>query len=140
MNEVQVEIVTPGRKVYEGKVRMVIAKGVEGELGVQYGHIPLVTPLQIAPLRIQLADGQQHFAVSGGFLEVRRDKVTVLAETAEAAADIDVDRAKSARQRAEQNLEGLDSKDPQYKKYTADLNRAKVRLKVAESVATNVRR
>lgn len=81
MKTVQVEIVTPERRVYEGEATMVIARGAEGELGILPGHIPLVTPLTIGAITVKEGSQDRLVAVSGGFLEVRPDKVTVLAET-----------------------------------------------------------
>jgi F-type H+-transporting ATPase subunit epsilon len=84
---------------------MVIARGVQGDLGILPNHMPLVTPLKIAPVRIK-TEGEKEIrmAVSGGFMEVRGDKVTILAETAELPEDIDVERAKAAKERAEKRL------------------------------------
>jgi F-type H+-transporting ATPase subunit epsilon len=131
MNTVQVDIVTPERKVYEGQVRMVIAKGVEGELGILLGHVPVVTPLKTGVLRLLVDNKEHHIAVSGGFLEVRPDKVTVLAETAELPEEIDVDRAQNAKERAERRLSELDKGDKEYRVHEAALQRAINRLKVA---------
>lgn len=83
MKTVQVDVVTPEQKVYEGEATMVIARGVEGELGIQPGHAPLVTPLKEGTLRIKQGNRENMIKISGGFLEVRPEKVTVLADTAE---------------------------------------------------------
>ncbi|MBW7475070.1 F0F1 ATP synthase subunit epsilon [Paenibacillus oenotherae] len=106
MSTFLLEIVTPERKVYAENVNMVIVKGVEGELGILPNHIPLVTPLRIAPVTIKKDRAEQVVAVNGGFIEVRKDKVVILAESAELPADIDVERAQAAKQRAEQRLSG----------------------------------
>ena len=105
MSKMLVEVVTPERVVYSGEAQMVIARGVAGDLGILPNHIPLVTPLKIAPVRIK-GDGDKEtkIAVNGGFMEVRGDKVTILAETAELPGDIDVARAQAAKSRAEQRL------------------------------------
>lgn len=105
MSTFLVEIVTPERKVYEETANMVSVKGVEGELGILPNHIPLVTPLRIAPVTIKRDGGKVDVvAVNGGFIEVRKDKVVILAESAELAQDIDVARAEAAKQRAQQRL------------------------------------
>ncbi|RIX51018.1 F0F1 ATP synthase subunit epsilon [Paenibacillus nanensis] len=105
MSTFLVEIVTPERKVYEETANMVSVKGVEGELGILPNHIPLVTPLRIAPVTIKRDGGKVDVvAVNGGFIEVRKDKVVILAESAEMAKDIDVARAEAAKQRAQQRL------------------------------------
>lgn len=106
MSTFLLEIVTPERKVYAEQVSMVIVKGVEGELGILPNHIPLVTPLKIAPVTIKKDRKEQVVAVNGGFIEVRKDKVVILAESAELPADIDIERAQAAKQRAEQRLSG----------------------------------
>ncbi|WP_312109584.1 F0F1 ATP synthase subunit epsilon [Brevibacillus reuszeri] len=105
MSKMTVEVVTPERVVYSGQAEMVIARGVQGDLGILPNHMPLVSPLKIAPVRIKTeGDKEVLMAVSGGFMEVRGDKVTILAETAELPGDIDVDRAKAAKTRAEKRL------------------------------------
>lgn len=129
------EIVTPERKVYAQEVDSISVKGVEGELGILAGHIPLVTPLQIAPLKIK-ANGQEHWiAIHGGFLEVRSDKVVVLAESAEMPEDIDLERAKAAKIRAEQRISMADrSKRDQidFRRAELSLQRSITRIKVSE--------
>jgi F-type H+-transporting ATPase subunit epsilon len=98
------EIVTPERKVYAEQVSMIVVKGVAGELGILPHHIPLVTPLKIAPVHIKQGSTDLYVAVSGGFMEVGKDKVIILAESAELPGDIDVERAKTAKARAEGRL------------------------------------
>ena len=108
------EVVTPERVAYSGQVSSLQAPGSEGSFGVLAGHIPLLTSLQIGRLRFVEEDGNEvKMAISGGFVEVRREQVAVLAETAERVEEIDVERAEAARQRAEERLaqareEGVD--------------------------------
>lgn len=105
MSTLLLEVVTPERIVYSQQADMVIVKGAEGELGVLPNHIPLVTPLKIAPVRVKKSGGQEDLiAVHGGFIEVRKEKVVVLAEAAELPEEIDVDRARAAKERAERRL------------------------------------
>jgi F-type H+-transporting ATPase subunit epsilon len=104
MNKMPVEIVTPERKVYENEVNMIIARGGDGDLGIMAGHVPVVTTLKVSQLRLKTDKGDQVIAVSGGFLEVKPEKVTVLAEAAELPEEIDVDRAARAKERAERRL------------------------------------
>ncbi|MBO7748682.1 F0F1 ATP synthase subunit epsilon [Paenibacillus sp. MWE-103] len=106
MSSFLLEIVTPERKVYAEDVNMVIVKGSEGEMGILPNHIPMVTPLKIAPVTIKLKNAEEKIAVNGGFLEIRKDKVVILAESAERQADIDLARAEAAKQRAEQLMSG----------------------------------
>lgn len=98
------EIVTPERLIYSGDVTSIIAKTSEGDLGVLPGHIAMVAPLQIGLLSIQHDGKWSRAAVHSGFVEVRRDKVVVLAESAELPESIDVDRARAARERAQLRL------------------------------------
>ncbi|MBJ6361889.1 F0F1 ATP synthase subunit epsilon [Paenibacillus sp. GCM10012307] len=104
MSTFLLEIVTPERKVYAQDVDMVSVKGIEGEFGILPNHIPFVTPLQIAPVVIKKDRQEEYIAVNGGFVEVRKDKVVILAESAERQTDIDLDRAMAAKNRAEQRL------------------------------------
>ncbi|QDX91635.1 F0F1 ATP synthase subunit epsilon [Brevibacillus laterosporus] len=131
MSKMIIEIVTPERVVYSGDATMVIARGVEGELGILPNHTPLVTPLKIAPVRIkQEGDKETIIAVSGGFMEVRGQTVTILAEAAEQSDSIDTARAELAKQRAENRLnEKVPDLDVQRAEYA--LQRAIVRLDAA---------
>lgn len=99
------EIVTPERIAYAGQVNMIIVKGQEGDMGILAQHLSLVTPLKIAPVIIK-KDKQpdEIIAINGGFLEVRKEKVVILAESAEFPGDIDLERAKRAKERAEKRL------------------------------------
>ena len=99
------EVVTPERVAYSGQVASLQAPGSEGSFGVLAGHVPLLTSLQIGRLRFVEEDGSEvQMAISGGFAEVGREQVAVLAETAERVEEIDVERAEAARQRAEERL------------------------------------
>ncbi|GBG10226.1 F0F1 ATP synthase subunit epsilon [Paenibacillus sp. MY03] len=128
MSTFLVEIVTPERKVYEETANMVSVKGVEGELGILPNHIPLVTPLRIAPVTIKRGGVVDIIAVNGGFIEVRKDKVVILAESAELARDIDVRRAEAAKKRAEERLAKREQID--YHRAELALQRALNRLSV----------
>lgn len=104
MSTLRLEIVTPERTVYEKDVNMVVARGVDGDLGIMPHHIPLVTPLKIAPVKAKIGNNDEYIAVHGGFMEVRKDKVVILAESAELGQDIDVHRAQEAKNRAQDRL------------------------------------
>ncbi|GGJ74314.1 F-type H+-transporting ATPase subunit epsilon [Anoxybacillus voinovskiensis] len=130
MKTIKVSVVTPDGPVYEADVEMVSTKAKSGELGILPGHIPLVAPLEIGAVRLK-KDGKTEFiAVSGGFLEVRPDKVTVLAQAAERAEDIDVARAKAAKERAERRLQAKQD-DIDFKRAELALRRAMNRLDIA---------
>jgi F-type H+-transporting ATPase subunit epsilon len=129
MSTLLLEIVTPERRVYAKDVEMVSVKGLDGELGIMPLHVPIVSPLKIAPVRVKLIGGGEDFiAVHGGFVEVRKDKVVILAEGAELSEEIDVDRAERARLRAEQRLSNKDMVD--FHRAEIALQRALTRLDV----------
>ncbi|MDP1510270.1 F0F1 ATP synthase subunit epsilon [Paenibacillus sp. CMAA1739] len=135
MSTYLLEIVTPERLVYTEQVNSISVRGSEGDLGILPGHLPLVTPLKIAPVRIKIGGQTEVIAVNGGFIEVRKDKVVILAESAERSEDIDVERARAARERAELRLQ---SKQDQIDHHRAEvaLQRALNRLN-AISIRTN---
>jgi F-type H+-transporting ATPase subunit epsilon len=101
-------VVSVERSLFEGDVEFIIANGADGELGVLARHAPLMTILKPGPLRIQEVIGgpEQILFVGGGFLEVLPDRVTVLADVAEHADEISVERAEEARRRAQEKLAG----------------------------------
>ena len=100
MDGLRVEVVSGEGILYEGQARMVLAPGLLGQLGILPRHAPLVSVLVPGELRLKLEDREEFFALGGGFLEVRDDRVVILADTAERADEIDVERAEAARQRA----------------------------------------
>lgn len=128
----QLEIVTPERLAYSDEVDMVLVPGIDGELGILPHHTPLVSLLGVGELKIRKGADEESFAIAGGFLQVRPDKVVVMAETAEIDSDIDLERAQKARAEAEKALgegyvEGADLSAAR-----AELQRALVRIRVAE--------
>jgi F-type H+-transporting ATPase subunit epsilon len=127
MSTLRLEIVTPERKVYEQDVNMVVVKGAAGELGILPNHIPLVTPLKIAPVKAKKDGSDEYIAVHGGFMEVRKDKVVILAESAELGSDIDVARAREAKARAESRLSSKQA-DLDHHRAERALQRALARL------------
>ncbi len=131
-----IEIVTAERVVRtEEAVDVLIAPGSEGQLAILPRHAPLMTTLDFGELVFRRGSSESSFAISGGFLEVHSNHVTVLADVAEAAEDIDVDRAEKARTRAEERLrdiheEGVSTAD--LARAQAAMQRALLRLRVAE--------
>ena len=101
----QLEIVTPDRLAYSDEVDSVQLPGIEGELGVLPHHAPLISTLGVGELRIRKGGAEESFAIVGGFLQVLPTKVVVLAETADMASEIDLERAQEARREAEKALE-----------------------------------
>jgi F-type H+-transporting ATPase subunit epsilon len=132
MAGLRLDIVTAERSVYSEEVDMVIAPGVEGQLGILPHHVPLMTRLQAGELRIKKGGQEESLAISGGFLEVRPDRVVVLADAAERAEEIDVARAEEAKRRAQERLAAKYAPGVDVARAEAALRRALARLKVAE--------
>jgi F-type H+-transporting ATPase subunit epsilon len=132
MATLHLEIVTIERKVFDDEVNMVVAPGSEGMLGILPRHTPLLTALNYGELQIK-KEGQedQFFAIGGGFMEVQPNHVVVLADSAEHAEEIDVERAEAARRRAEESLARA-PEELELEQAEAALRRSVIRLKVAE--------
>ncbi|MDD2364666.1 MAG: F0F1 ATP synthase subunit epsilon [Desulfuromonadaceae bacterium] len=129
--KMKLEIVTPYKKVVDTEVEEVTATGSLGEFGVLPGHAPFLTSLRIGELAYKLNGVYEHMSLNWGYFEICDDKIIVLVETAELAADIDLERAKAALSRAEEKLKKLTSEDKQFKVYEAALQRALIRMQVA---------
>ena len=126
------EIVTPERLAYSDEVDSVVLPGVEGELGVLPHHAPLVSMLGVGELRIRKGGSEESFAIVGGFLQVRPDKVVVMAETADLASEIDLEKAQEARREAERALESGYTEGADLSIARAALQQALLRIRVAE--------
>jgi len=128
---IRLDIVTAERVVYSEDVDVVVAPGIEGQLGILPHHTPLMTSLQVGELRVRKDKEEFSLAISGGFLEVRPDRIIVLADTAERAEEIDIARAEEAKRRAQEQLSqyplAVDAA-----RVEASLRRSLARLKVAE--------
>lgn len=125
------EIVTPEHVVFSQEVDSLTVRGVEGELGILPGHIPFVTPLQVAPLAIKYGGKTQTIAVHGGFVEVQGGKVIVLAESAELPEEIDLERAIAARERAERRLSASEQDRIDHRRAELALQKAITRINVS---------
>lgn len=131
---IRFEFIAQERVVFEDDVNMVIAPGAGGTLGVLPKHAPLMTVIEPGEIVVK-KEGQpdRYFAVGGGFMEVRPNKITLLARSGEAADEIDIQRAEEARQRAEEFLAaGPPSSEERRQLMELALRRSKIRLKVAE--------
>jgi F-type H+-transporting ATPase subunit epsilon len=126
------EIVTPERQVFSDEVDSVVCPGIEGELGVLPHHAPLLTTLGFGELRIRRGGEEEFFAIAGGFLQVRPDKVVVMAETADMASEIDLEKALEARREAERQLSEGFEEPADLARARAALQRALIRIRVAE--------
>jgi F-type H+-transporting ATPase subunit epsilon len=135
-DSLELVIVSPERQLLREKAVEVQLPGADGYLGVLPGHAPLITELGIGELSFHDASGKEssHLAIMSGFAEVLPDRVTVLAETAEFAEEIDVARAKAALERARAQL-ASNAADLDWEMATAALQRALIRIKVAEFAA-----
>jgi F-type H+-transporting ATPase subunit epsilon len=129
---IELEIVTPERLAYSDTVDSVVLPGIEGEIGVLPHHAPLVSMLGVGELRIRKDGQEESFAIAGGFLQVRPDKVVVMAETADLASEIDLERAQEARREAERALEGGFQEGADLSAARAQLQQALLRIRVAE--------
>jgi F-type H+-transporting ATPase subunit epsilon len=128
----KIDIVTPERVIYSGEADAVVAPGIEGQLGILPHHAPLITMLQAGELGVRKGGEEVYVAILGGFLEVRPDRVIILADTAERAEEIDVARAEEAKRRAEQNMVNKKTSETDKAQAEAALRRSLVQLKVAE--------
>jgi F-type H+-transporting ATPase subunit epsilon len=126
----QLEIVTPEKKVVETAAAEVQIPGKNGYLGVLPGHAPLITELAVGEITFRDGGQEQRLAVAWGFAEVLPDKVTILAETAERPSEIDVERARKAKARAEQRLTSGDTNVDVERALNA-IQKAETRLQVA---------
>lgn len=130
----ELEIISPDRVFYKGKAFMVELNTSEGEIGIYKNHIPLTTILQPGVVIISEAEGKRQAAIHAGFMEVLKDKVTILAEEAEWPEEIDINRAREAQIRAERRIQ---MRDPNINLARAEiaLHKALVRIEVADHVS-----
>ena len=135
MSSIKLEVVSPDEKVYEADISMLIVRSTGGELGILPKHAPLITGLIPHAMRVKLPGGEEQLiAVAGGFMEVQRDKITVLATAAELPINIDVLRAQRAYKRAKERLERFhknpsESEDIDVVRVKAAFDRAMARLR-----------
>jgi F-type H+-transporting ATPase subunit epsilon len=130
----QLEIVTPEKKVVETRAEEAQIPGKNGYLGIMPGHAPLITELSVGEIIYRENATEQRLAVAWGFAEVLPDKVTILAETAERPSEINVERARKAKERAEQRLTSGDP-NVDVERALDSLHRAEARLDVAQRKA-----
>jgi F-type H+-transporting ATPase subunit epsilon len=128
----RLEIVTPERQAYSDDVDAVFCPGVEGELGVLPHHAPLLSTLGLGELRIRKDGQEDYFAIAGGFLQVRPDKVVVMAELADLSSEIDLEAAEAARREAERAIERGFEEPADLARARAAMERALLRIRVAE--------
>jgi F-type H+-transporting ATPase subunit epsilon len=130
---IHVDVVSAEGEIFSGPAEMLFAPGSEGELGIAPRHAPLLTLLKAGEVRVKTADGEHSIYVGGGALEVQPNKITVLADTAVRAKDLDEAAAVAAKQRAEEALAGKIDKVDQAQAL-AELARAAAQLKLIEKL------
>ena len=130
MATMRLEIVTAERRVYSEDVDMLVAPGIDGQLGILPNHAPLLTALQPGEIRADKDGEESYMAVSGGFLEVLSNRVTILADTAERAEEIDIERAEAAVRRAQERIASRAS-DRDLQRALMSLRRSQARLLAA---------
>ena len=129
---IRVDIVTAERLVFSEDADIVMVPGVEGELGILPHHAPIMTMIKPGEVLVRKGTEEYSLAVSGGFLEVKPDHITILADAAERADEIDIARAEAAKKRAEESLKGRTTAETDLANAEASLRRAMARIKVAE--------
>jgi F-type H+-transporting ATPase subunit epsilon len=131
-DELMLEIVTPEKVAFNGKVEEVTIPGSEGEFGVLLGHAALLSAVKFGELNYTKENKKTYYAINTGYAEVTAHKVTVLVETVERADAIDADRARRAKEMATEKLAKMSKDDPDCEKAEKDLERAEIRLKIVE--------
>jgi F-type H+-transporting ATPase subunit epsilon len=137
---VHCDIVSAEESLFSGLVEMIVATGSEGELGVNYGHAPLLTDLKPGPVRIIKQGGEEEiYYLSGGYLEVQPQTVSILADTALRADDLDEAQAMEAKKRAEQELHNQ-SGEFNYSRAASQLAEAAAQLRTIEEIRRKARK
>ena len=133
------DIVSAEQEIFSGLVELLVAAGSEGDVGIGYGHAPLLTSLQPGPVRITKQNGDNEiYYVSGGFLEVQPHAVTVLADTALREGDMDEAAALEAKKQAEEALQGQ-AEGMDYSRAAAQLAEAAAQLRTLQALRKKVR-
>lgn len=128
----QLEIVTPERQAYSDEVDAVYCPGTEGEFGVLPHHAPMLSTLGVGELRIQKGGNEEYFAIAGGFVQVRPDKVMVMAELADLSSEINLEAAEEARNEAERAIQQGFDEPVDLARARVAMERALLRIRVAE--------
>ena len=128
---IHLDILTPEKTVFSDSIETVTAPGTLGEFGVLPGHAALITTLETGEVAIKKDNREYWLAISGGFAEVGNDKVTILAEAAELAQEIDIKRAEAAKIQAEEKLKNVSPDDSEFSEVVLALKKATNRIKVS---------
>lgn len=136
---VHCDIVSAEQEIFSGTIELLVAASVEGDVGINYGHAPLLTALKPGPVRVKKLDGEEEiFYVSGGYLEVQPHVVTVLADTALRAGDMDEAAAEAAMKEAEQAIQSSEGLD--YSKAAAQLAESAAQLRTLQAIRKKLQR
>ena len=135
-DRIQLEVITPDRSVLRETVDAVTVPGLNGELGILPGHTPLISQLRTGILSFTQGGATERLHVSGGFVEVNADRVSVLADIAERSTEIDAARARLAREKAEKALTRSDENETDFQRAQAKLERATIRLQLATEASS----
>jgi F-type H+-transporting ATPase subunit epsilon len=135
------DIVTQERTVFSEQVEYVSLPGIEGIMGILPNHAPMLTALSFGEVMVRRSGDEEFFAIGGGFAEVQPDHVIILADSAEQADEIDLERAQEARRKAEEAMEtGVSEDAARYAQIDAALRRAQIRIDVSRRRSTGRRR
>lgn len=126
------EVITPERRVYAGEVAMVVAPTSAGEVGILPLHAPFMAPLDPGVLRVKIGDEEEAIAIGGGYIDVKEDRVSVLADSAEEAGAIDIERAREAVAKAEAEVSAMTDGQAGFNDAKEALARAAARFKAAQ--------
>lgn len=136
---VHCDIVSAEQEIFSGTIELLVAASIEGDVGINYGHAPLLTALKPGPVRVKKLDGEEEiFYVSGGFLEVQPHVVTVLADTALREGDMDEAAAEAAMKEAEQAIQSSEGLD--YSKAAAQLAESAAQLRTLQAIRKKLQR
>lgn len=130
-DKIKLEIVTPEAMMVSEEVDEITVTGTEGEFGVLPGHCHMLSSLKIGQVQYKNGNAESFMSLGGGYAEVGPEKVTILAETAELKENIDVERAKAAQSRAEEELKKLTPGEKDYEEAEKAFEKARVRLEIA---------
>ncbi len=129
------DVVSAEAKIFSGRVQSIQVSGAEGDLGINAGHAPLLTAIKPGQLRIVKQNGEEEFIyIAGGILEIQPGTVSILADVALRAEDLDLNAAEEAKRQAEEHIANAGSADFDYAEAAADLARAIAQLKVIKSL------
>ncbi len=140
MSKINLEILTPAKRLFNNDVNSVIVPGTKGNFQILYGHAPIISTIDIGTIKVEISENAtKHFATGGGTVEVQKNKVTILADSLEAAEDIDIERAQNALARAKDRLDNKETQKIEVERAKAAMARALNRIKIVEKHLNEVK-